>query len=213
MVDIKRRSAVRFNAGIAETEVRDHWTVALAYENEGPGPWLIDLGHKTRWDLQDANVGEQTPCGLAVPGTPGACALENGILINRMNRTQAAVWHLNGTASEMPDFSGYTDVTESTVFLALVGPHVYFITEKLTALDFMSTAKTAPFLLQGPFCHVPCQMVALDKRSDGSGGLVMTCSRGYADSLVHAIMDAGAEFGLSPAGESRFSDWLSGLNR
>ncbi len=211
MVEIKRRSAVQFTAGIAKTEVRDYWTVVTAYENEGQGPWLIDLGHKARWDLQDANVGEQTPCGLAVPGAPGACTLENGILINRMNRTQAAIWHLNGAASEMPDFPGYTDVTESTVFLALVGPQVFFITEKLTALDFMAPAKPAPFLLQGPFCHVPCQIVTLDRQSDGSGGVVMTCSRGYADSMVHAVLDAGAESGVSPAGESRFNSWLSGL--
>jgi len=41
--------------------------------------------------------------------------------------------------------------------------------------------------------------------------LLMTCSRGYADSMVHALLDAGAEFGLKPAGEKRFTDWLQNL--
>ena len=111
----------------------------------------------------------------------------------------------------MPDFSGYTDVTESTVFLALFGPKVFFIAEKLTSLDFMDPAKKAPFLLQGPFCHVPCQIVTLDKSADGNGGFLLTCSRGYGDSMVHAVLEAGAEFGLRPAGENRFSSWIQGL--
>jgi hypothetical protein len=34
--------------------VRDNWTVALEYDDEGQGPWLVDLAHKTRWDLQDS---------------------------------------------------------------------------------------------------------------------------------------------------------------
>jgi glycine cleavage system aminomethyltransferase T len=64
---------------------------------------------------------------------------------------------------------------------------------------------------------VPCQIVTLDKSAgdggaDGAGGFVMTCSRGYAQSMVHAILDAGAEFGLRPAGEKRFDQWLATLN-
>ncbi len=207
MADIKRQSPVRFSTGVAKSEVRDNWTVALEYNDEGRGPWLVDLCHKTRWDLQDGNVADQSPCDLAVPPAPGQCTLENNTLINRMNRTQAAIWHLDAEAPEMPASSGYTDVTESTVFLALFGPATFYIAEKLSALDFMDPAKTAPFLLQGPFCHVPCQIVTLQKNADGSGGLLLTCSRGYADSMVHAVIESGAEFGLRPAGESRFMDW------
>ena len=83
--------------------------------------------------------------------------------------------------------------------------------EKLTNLDFMDPAKKAPFLLQGPFCHVPCQIVTLEKKADGSGGFLLTCSRGYGDSMVGAILEAGAEFGLKPAGEERFTAWMEGL--
>jgi len=77
----------------------------------------------------------------------------------------------------------------------------------------LDPSKEAPFLLQGPFCHVPCQIVTLDKAADGGGGFLLTCSRGYADSMIHAIMAAGAEFGLRPAGETRFSNWVQGLQR
>jgi glycine cleavage system aminomethyltransferase T len=111
----------------------------------------------------------------------------------------------------MPDFTGYTDVSESTVFVALFGPKAFLVAEKLTNLDFLDPSKQTPFLLQGPFCHVPCQIVTLEKSADGSGGILLTCSRGYGDSMIHAIMEAGEEFDLRPAGENRFTGWLEQL--
>ena len=212
MSEIKRRSPVRFTVTPIKTEVRDNWTVALEYDGEGQGPWLVDLAHKTRWDLQTNKVGEMTPANLAVPAVPGACTIADRTLVNRMNRTQASIYHLGDSTPAMPDFSGYTDVTESTVFLALLGPEVFLIAEKLTSLDFMDPGKKSPFLLQGPFCHVPCQIVSLDKSTDATGGFLLTCSRGYGDSMVSAVLEAGAESGLRPAGENRFSSWIQGLH-
>jgi hypothetical protein len=210
MAEIKRESPVRFNTSPKKSETRDNWAVALEYDDEGQGPWLVDLAHKTRWDLQDGNVGELTVNDTPVPAEPGACTLADGVLLNRMNRTQVSIYHLGASAPEMPQDSGYTDVSESTVFVALFGPQAFLVAEKLSNLDFLEPAKPAPFLLQGPFCHVPCQIVTLEKGADGSGGFVLTCSRGYGDSMIHAILEAGAEFGLRPAGENRFNDWIQG---
>jgi hypothetical protein len=80
----------------------------------------------------------------------------------------------------------------------------------LTSLDFLDPIKKAPFLLQGPFSHVPCQIVTLEKNSDKSG-ILMTCSRGYAHDMVAAILSAGEEFELRPAGERIFADWMDKL--
>jgi hypothetical protein len=213
MIEVKRQSPVRFKAVPVKTEVRDNWTVALAFDEEGDGPFLVDLSHKVRWDLQDKKVGEQDLNGMAVPTMPGQSALGDNTLVNRMNRTQVSIYHLGQTAPALPDFSGYTDVTESTIFLALFGPKAFLIAEKLANLDFLDPAKAAPFLYQGPFCHVPCQVVTLEKAKDGSGGFLLTCSRGYGDSMVHAILQAGAEFGLRPAGENRFASWIEDLQK
>ena len=128
-----------------------------------------------------------------------------------MNGTQASIYHLGAATPELPDYSGFTDVSESTVFVALFGPKTFRVAEKLTSLDFLDPKKQAPFLLQGPFCHVPCQIVTLEKSADASGGVLLTCSRGYGDSMIHAILEAGAEFGLRPAGENRFGSWIQGL--
>ena len=211
MVEIHRESPVRFRISPSKSEIRDNWTVALEYDDEGPGPWLVDLAHKTRWDLQDSGIGKMTVGELAVPADPGACTFADNTLVNRMNRTQASIFHLGASAPELPDFSGYTDVSESTVFVALFGPQAFRVAEKLTNLDFQDPARQVPFLLQGPFCHVPCQIVTLEKTADGEGGFLLTCSRGYGDSMVHAILEAGAEFGLRPAGENRFNSWVQGL--
>lgn len=211
MAEIKRESPVRFNVGPKNSAVRGNWTVALEYDDEGPGPWLVDLAHKTRWDLQDSGIGDLTVGELPVPVDPGACTFADYTLVNRMNRTQASIYHLGEAAPVLPDVAGYTDVSEATVFVALFGPGAFRVAEKLTNLDFMDPGKPAPFLLQGPFCHVPCQIVILEKTADGSGGFLLTCSRGYGDSMVHAILEAGAEFGLRPAGENRFSTWIERL--
>ena len=208
MLDIKRQSPIRFKNNPRHTEIRHNWTVVLAYEDEGNGPWLTDLAHKNRWDLQDRNINALTPCDLTIPASPGRCTLAGDTLINRMNDTQASIYHLGVEAPALPDFAGYTDVSESTVFLALFGPGALYVAEKLSNLDFMDPATEAPFLLQGPFCHVPCQIVTLEKSSAGEGGFLLTCSRGYGDSMVEAMMKAGAEFGLRPAGEDRFISWI-----
>lgn len=211
MAEIKRQSPVRFAARCTKSEQRDNWTVALEYSDEGQGPWLVDLSHKIRWDLQDSRVGEQTPCELAVPADPGRCTFAGNILVNRMNRTQASIYHLGTALPAMPDVIGYTDVSESTLFLSLFGPKAFHVAEKLSNLDFLNPDKQAPFLLQGPFCHLPCQIVILERSDGGSGGFLLTCSRGYGDSLVHAVLTAGAEFDLQPAGERRFGEWIDRL--
>jgi hypothetical protein len=127
-----------------------------------------------------------------------------------MNRTQASIWHLTGEKPDDPAGPAFTEVTDVTVFLALFGKEIFAIAEKLTSLDFLDPLKKTPFLLQGPFSHVPCQIVTLEKTPERCG-ILMTCSRGYAGSMIASILEAGAEFGLRPAGENAFTGWLSEL--
>ena len=211
MENVIRRSAASFDAVPAKTEERDGWSVVLEYEDEGPGPHVVDLSHRSRWDLQDAEIDGIQSLGIPIPNAPGQCIFEKGLLINRMNRTQASVWHLTGAIPSFPDEPSFTDVTDATVFLAIFGQNLFAILEKLSALDFPDPAREAPLLSQGPFSHVPCQIVTLDKTPTRSG-ILLTCSRGYARDMVSAIMEAGAEFKLRPAGEQAFSDWLSTVN-
>lgn len=210
MTDMKRRSPVVFPQEAKKTETWDHWTVATEYESEGEGPWIVDLSHRPRWDIQNNSLSDLKPLDIDVPDTPGRCRLEKGALVNRMNRTQASLWQLAGERLEMPYDAAFTDTTDSTLFLALVGKEVTLIAEKLSALDFLDPSIAAPRLFQGPFAHVPCQIVLVEK-SDDASGILLTCSRGYAKDMVAAIMQAGREYKLRPAGQTAFHRWVDGL--
>ncbi len=185
---MKRYSAVSFEANPTQTVMRDGWEVVLSYENEGAGPFVVDLSHISKWDIQATDLSQIQPQGLPIPGSPGDCALGKGMLINRMNRTQASVWHLSDKNLQIPDESAYTDVTEGFCLLGFLGSEIFSIMEKITALDLQSPQKKRPFLLQGPVLHIPCQVVVLEKDA-----VVMGFSRGYAQSMVAAILVAGRQ--------------------
>lgn len=210
MVDIKRVSPVSFGKSPKRTEVRDNWTVALEYEGEGQGPSIVDLSHMVRLDCQTGAIADAKPFGITIPEVPGRSVVRDGVVINRMNGIQASVFLLPGNEKELPSESYYTDVTESTLCVAIMGKELFSIMEKLTNMDFLDPKLEAPFLLQGPCSHVPCQMITLSKDGENSG-LILTCSRGYGRDMMHSIMDAGTEFGLKPAGEERFSEWVKSL--
>ncbi len=207
MTQIKRYSPVQFKATPLKTVERDNWQIVTKYNNEGPGPWIVDLSHCLRLDLQSVDLPGKTPFGITIPETIGQSVLANGCLINRMNNTQASIYHVAGEAPDLPGEPEYTDVTENTLFVAIIGQDTFKICEKLSSLDFTDPGKQPPFLFQGPFSHVPCQIVTVS-REKGKEGLVLTCSRGYGRDMIHAVMDAGEEFGLTPAGEGRFASWI-----
>lgn len=213
MADIVRQSPVRFDAVAVETEMRACWKVVRRYEEEGQGPHLVDLSHLPRWHLQDSDPSRFRPCDVDIPELPGTCSLQNGVLVNRMNSTQASIWQLASEPVPMPVDSAFTDVTEAAGFLALVGPCVFSIAEKLTALDFLDPGKTVPFLLQGPICRVSCQSVVMDRSPDRAGCLLFAFPRGYGRDLVDSVLSAGAEFALCPAGEDAFRYRLEKIGR
>lgn len=205
MASIQRRSPVNFGARPLETETRNGYRVVDQYENEGDGPYLIDWSHRVKWDVQHKEVTGIQPWGMEIPESAGGCNFKDGILINRMNRTQASIWHIGAEDLPPPEGTSFTETTDATACLALIGDHVFQITEKLTAMDLADPQKKPPFLVQGPLSHVPCQVVVF-KRSGSEGIVLWTCSRGYAHDMVHAVLEAGAEWGLRPAGETRLTE-------
>jgi hypothetical protein len=209
----QRYSPVSFLSEPAQTEIHDGWKVVLKYSDEGNGPFLIDLSHRNRWDVQDAHLSKIKPSDVAIPENPGQCIFKKGLLINRMNPTQAAVWHLMGDIPHEIQDTAYTHITEGSACLALVGsaPCVFSIMEKVTSLDLLFPGIELPFLVQGPVSHVPCQVVVL-QREEKESAVIFTCSRGYGMSMAQTLLDAGAEYDLRPAGENAFTECLAKLS-
>ena len=202
-----RRSPVVFDAVPAATESRNGWTVVLRYEGEGvlgenshQGPRLVDLSHRRRWDFQDAGIGARTPMDLPVPRQFGEVGVHGPLVINRMNRTQVAIWHLGGgPPPPTPRETGLTETTDGHCMLAFVGTGVPEMLEHLTPLDLFDPARLTPFLTQGPVLHVPCQVVTV-----ATDLVVMTLARGYGELFARAALESGTIEGLRPGGEEAF---------
>lgn len=129
-------------------------------------------------------------------------------MINRMNGTQASVWHVGpGAAPATPDAPHYTDTTDSHCWLALLGDAVPEVLESVTDLDLFEPGRARPFLTQGPILHVPCQVVTW--RDDA---VLLAFSRGYGQTFVEALLESGRHAGLHPAGERVFTDWIHAPN-
>lgn len=203
----QRRSPMKFSSPPSKKEIRDGWEVVLEYEDQGSGPFLIDLSHIPKWDVQEADVTHIRPMDVAIPEHPGDCILEDGLLINRMNATQAAIWHLLKEHPAIPQEFAYTDVSDAYALMAVLGKDVFSIMEKVTPLDLSTSSKAPPFLLQGPVLHVRCQMVLLGEKG-GDTAVLIACPRGYAQSMSEAFLDACKEWELRPAGETAFRNWL-----
>lgn len=203
---LRRYSPVTFVSQPKQTQWRDGWEVVLAYENEGNGPFVVDLSHRGKWDIQNADLAHIQPMAVDIPDAAGKCVISHGILVNRLNQTQATVWQLSGETAEIPDVQAYTDVTDASALLAFIGQPIFSIMEKITHLDLGDPGRHPPFLIQGPVLHVPCQVVVLD-----NDVVLMAFSRGYAPSMVEAILYAGSDWGLRPAGELVFNESIQRL--
>ena len=200
-----RQSPVSF-PGAVRLETRNGFDVVLEYQDQGEGPWLVDLSHKAKWDLQDSGLDRLTPWGISLPERPGECLYQPGLLLMRLNRTQARVWDLGGEAGPVVE-SCATDVSDTQCLLALCGGNGLELLERITPLDAFSPHRPAPCLVQGPVLHIPCQTVRLT--TPGGEALLIAFSRGYGRSMAEALLDACADTGLRPGGEDVFNRLLT----
>ena len=203
MKEMRRYFPVSFETQPVQTELRGLWRVALKYPQEGKGPHLIDLSHKPKWDVQSSALDTIQPFGVEIPKAPGQCTLRHDILVCRMNATQTRIIILGKEEYDPSPTAEFTDISEGYLLFALAGPNLVCITEKLTALNLHDPRKPTPYLFQGPFAHVLCQVVVMKNKTDNSL-LLLSCSRGYARDMVDAVLAAGKESGLRPAGEAAF---------
>lgn len=203
MKELLRKSAVDFPFQIKEHEQRDGWRVVLQYEDEGDGPHLVDLSHVRKWDVQDRDLDRHRPWGRTIPTAPSESILDDGLLINRMNRTQASIWRLSGPALTAPESKSYTEITDGQCLLAVTGSGAVSVMEKVCALDLFAPGFLRPRLIQGPVLHLPCQIVVLE-HSGPQATILMAFPRSYGADMARALLDSASDLGLRPGGERVF---------
>jgi len=212
MEKIKRYSPVTFTHTPDRTQERNGWEIVLEYEDEATGPFLVDLSHIGKWDVQGENLSSIRPAGLAIPEDSEQCIVTDRYLINLIKWNWATIWHFS---QDTPDFSedfAFTNVTEAYALLSIVGKEVFSIMEKVSALDLLSPERKPPFLAMGPVLHVRSQVVVLAREIDSSAVLV-ACPRAYGQSMAEALLDAGKEWGLRPGGEDIFTGMVGLMNK
>lgn len=210
MEEITRQSPVHFDARPVKTERSGDWEIVFEYENEGTGPNIIDLSSTPRWDVQDIDLMRLSQLGYDIPKEPGDCILKSGILISRLNRNQATFCHFKKYDPPASLDPAFTDITDASVLLALIGKETLQILEKATALDIQSNLDRSPCILQGPIFHVPGQVIILGE-AENTSVVIIACSRGYAQSMVEGLIDAGNKWQLRPAGRQVFLNWIDKL--
>lgn len=203
METLHRHSPIALPGNPSGIESRQNWQVVLEYEQEGDGPWLVDLSHLPKWDLQGENLERLTPGGLAMPEQTLDCTYEDSLLITRVKSNWAMIWDLSGSPRDPFDDFACTDVTESYSLLAVIGRETFALMEKVSSLDLTDPLNRPPFLLLGPVLHVRSQTVVLAR--DGLNTAVLIAApRAYGQNMAKAMLKAGEEWSIRPAGENRF---------
>jgi hypothetical protein len=184
--------------------MRNGWEVIQTYENEGNGPFIVDLSHIPKWDLQGEDLSKRRPAGISVPSHSGYCRLEKGMLINVVKWNWAVIWCFAENPSAFFQEPAFTDVTEAYALLLILGKNVFSVMEKVSALDLVAPSKKRSFLTIGPVLHIRSQVVVM---GNDSPGIFVACPRGYGHAMADGLLEAGEEYGLCPAGEKRASEW------
>ena len=208
MIGMIKYSPISFDAAPQNRETRAGFEVILKYREDDDGTVLVDLSHRSKWDLQDRTLNRFRPWELNIPDTPGASHFDAGLLINRMNRTQASVWHLGPQNITSPTEPSFTDITDGLALLALVGQNVLSLMEKVCRLDLTNPGLRPPVLIQGPVLHIPSQVVLLGQVNQ-SVALLIAFSRGYGQAMAEAFLKICQREGLRPGGEDRFTQWMT----
>ncbi|MEW6266055.1 MAG: hypothetical protein AB1641_23525 [Thermodesulfobacteriota bacterium] len=203
---IYRLSPIKLPGQPAQVEQRGGWPVILEYAAGSDYPALVDLSHHGRWDLQNSRLDELRPAGLDVPARPGEVTLAQGLALSRLNRVQAVLWHLWGPEPSF-DLPGLTEITDGQALLALIGPGVGELLEKVTDLDLARPPVKRPCLLQGPILRLACQVLVLEGGAGETGALI-AAERGYGSGLAATFLRQGA----SPAGEEEFQRWIKAVS-
>ena len=188
LIDLHRRSGVT-------VELKDGWQVAVRYpqQAERSGNVLVDLSHWPTFEINGPETGAAliSLCGADVPLRK--IHGEGVQHVYRLTPSRAIVF--GGEAGSLANSAtGALDVTGGWSSLALIGPDAERILNKVTAVDLRERTLPVQSCCQGPIFGVNTLFGRLAGRFD-----LHVCSDS-SEFFWDVLMDAGAEFGLRPAG-------------
>jgi sarcosine oxidase gamma subunit len=172
----------------ATLDIIDGWQVAVRYPSLRSGNALIDLSHRPTWELNGAQTAAALVdlCGADVP----LRRIHNngGRDVYRLTPTRAIVF------GSVPSGIDALDVTGGWTSIALIGPDAERILNKVTAVDLRERTLPVQGCCQGPIFGVNTLFGRFANRFE-----LHVCTDS-AEFFWEVLLDAGAEFGLKPAG-------------
>lgn len=170
-------------------ETHDGWQIAvrLPHEPVAGENALVDLSHRGTYEINGPGTGAalQALCGRDVPVR--AIHQEAGWEAYRLTAQRAIVFGRSPGA-------GALDVTGGWATLALLGPNVCEILEKVTAVDVRDQTLPVRSCCQGPIFGVNTLFGHFSQHYE-----LHVCSDS-AEFFQEVLLDAGAEYRLQPAG-------------
>ncbi len=183
LIDLHRRSG-------ATVEMLDGWQVAVRYPQaaDRSGNVLVDLSHWPTLEINGPETGAalMSLCGADVPLRKIRSEGERHVY--RLTPTRTIVF------GKRPANATVLDMTGGWASLALIGPDAERILNKVTAVDLRERTLPVQSCCQGPIFGVNTLFGRFAGRFD-----LHVCSDS-AEFFWEVLMDAGAEFGLHPAG-------------
>ena len=175
----------------AVVQLREGWLIATRYPDEPTNlaNVLVDRAHRSAWEISGPATGKQLVdlCGADVPlraTKPG-----DGWEAYRLTPERAIVF------GRLPrQNTDALDVTGGWVSLALCGADAERILNKVTAVDLRERTLPIGGCCQGPIFGVNTLFGRFTNRFE-----LHVCGDS-AEFLWDVLLDAGAEFGLRPAG-------------
>lgn len=174
----------------AIVEALDGWQVAMRYpqQPDRTGNALVDLSHVPTFEINGPDTGAALAslCGHDVPLRQIHSG--NGRHVYRLTPSRAIVF-----GNVLPNIE-MLDVTGGWASLALIGPNAERILNKVTAVDLRERTLPLQACCQGPIFGVNTLFGRFADRFE-----LHVCSDS-AEFFWDVLIDAGAEFGLRPAG-------------
>lgn len=205
---LRRVSPVDIGLKADRVLARNGWEIPLAYvgERSRSAVFVTDLSHVPKWVVIGPNLDGMRPAGISMPAGPGMISLQEGVLLVRTSPSECRILALT---DEVPAFEekNVTDVTDGFAAMAVVGARCFDILEKLSAIDL--TGPSSPSAALAPVEDITCLLVRIEG-SDGVPGFILAGARGYGHFFLDALLDAGREYSIQPAGWERFGNWIAG---
>ncbi|MBI5760442.1 MAG: hypothetical protein HZA46_18160 [Planctomycetales bacterium] len=183
LLDLQKRSG-------ATIELVEGWQIAVRVPQlaDRAGNTLVDLSHVPTFEINgpETGVALTSICGTDLPLRLIHSA--DGRHVYRLTLSRAIVF------GNVPSNTGAIDVTGGWTSLALIGPDAERILNKITAVDLRERTLPVQACCQGPIFGVNTLFGRFADRFE-----LHVCSDS-AEFFWDVLMDAGAEFGLLPAG-------------